>query len=70
MVPVEFLSLFNRVFNGHGRLLIFLVFADLQDDKQFFIDHPGAVPITTHQILSSNAQSPHECQVLNEKKRV
>ncbi|KAL0694955.1 hypothetical protein Bca4012_062135 [Brassica carinata] len=22
---------------------------DLQDDKQFFIDHPGAVPISTHQ---------------------
>ncbi|KAL0763449.1 hypothetical protein Bca101_079600 [Brassica carinata] len=29
--------------------------ADLRDDKQFFIDHPGAVPITTHQVLSSNA---------------
>ncbi|KAG2303372.1 hypothetical protein Bca52824_032023 [Brassica carinata] len=22
---------------------------DLQDDKQFFIDHPGGVPISTHQ---------------------
>jgi len=28
-----------------------LVFAaDLRDDKQFFIDHPGAVPITTNQV--------------------
>ena len=25
-------------------------FADLRDDKQFFIDHPGAVPITTAQV--------------------
>ncbi|KAJ6906394.1 hypothetical protein NC652_023972 [Populus alba x Populus x berolinensis] len=24
---------------------------DLRDDKQFFIDHPGAVPITTAQVL-------------------
>lgn len=23
---------------------------DLRDDKQFFIDHPGAVPITTVQV--------------------
>lgn len=27
-----------------------LVFADLRDDNQFFIDHPGAVPITTAQV--------------------
>ncbi|WZZ04466.1 hypothetical protein YC2023_090387 [Brassica napus] len=26
---------------------------DLRDDKQFFIDHPGAVPITTNQVLDS-----------------
>lgn len=25
---------------------------DLRDDKQFFIDHPGAVPISTAQVLS------------------
>ena len=24
--------------------------ADLRDDKQFFVDHPGAVPITTAQV--------------------
>jgi hypothetical protein len=23
---------------------------DLRDDKQFFIDHPGAVPISTAQV--------------------
>ena len=23
---------------------------DLRDDKQFFVDHPGAVPITTAQV--------------------
>ena len=28
-----------------------LGFADLRDDKQFFIDHPGAVPITTNQVV-------------------
>ncbi|MBA0734481.1 hypothetical protein Gogos_018386, partial [Gossypium gossypioides] len=26
---------------------------DLRDDKQFFVDHPGAVPITTAQVLSA-----------------
>jgi len=33
-------------------LTFFLVFneLDLRDDKQFFIDHPGAVPITTAQV--------------------
>lgn len=25
-------------------------FPDLRDDKQFFVDHPGAVPITTAQV--------------------
>lgn len=24
--------------------------ADLRDDKHFFMDHPGAVPITTAQV--------------------
>jgi len=24
--------------------------ADLRDDKHFFVDHPGAVPITTAQV--------------------
>lgn len=28
------------------------LFADLRDDQQFFIDHPGAVPITTAQVFS------------------
>ncbi|KAH0877975.1 hypothetical protein HID58_065369 [Brassica napus] len=28
-----------------------MILNDLRDDKQFFIDHPGAVPITTHQEL-------------------
>jgi Ras-related C3 botulinum toxin substrate 1 len=23
---------------------------DLRDDKQFFVDHPGAVPISTAQV--------------------
>lgn len=27
-----------------------LLLLDLRDDKQFFIDHPGAVPITTAQV--------------------
>lgn len=31
-----------------------LEFADLRDDKQFFIDHPGAVPITTNQVGNSH----------------
>lgn len=29
-----------------------LYFLDLRDDKQFFVDHPGAVPITTAQVKS------------------
>ena len=29
-----------------------LLTVDLRDDKQFFIDHPGAVPITTAQVLA------------------
>ena len=32
-------------------LCLNLIFsADLRDDKQFFIDHPGAMPITTAQV--------------------
>ncbi|KAF3592920.1 hypothetical protein DY000_02025288 [Brassica cretica] len=30
-----------------------LVHCYLRDDKQFFIDHPGAVPITTHQYVKA-----------------
>lgn len=31
---------------------------DLRDDKQFCIDHPGAVPITTAQVnIASGAES-------------
>lgn len=29
--------------------------ADLRDDKQFIIDHPGAVPISTAQVVDSTA---------------
>jgi len=33
--------------------------ADLREDKQFFMDHPGAVPITTAQVQSTiNFLSP------------
>jgi hypothetical protein len=31
---------------------------DLRDDKQFFLDHPGAVPITTAQV-SAAASHPN-----------
>lgn len=27
------------------------LFVDLRDDKQFFIDHPGAFPISTAQVV-------------------
>ncbi|MBA0562218.1 hypothetical protein Golob_007281 [Gossypium lobatum] len=30
-------------------------YVDLREDKQFFIDHPGAVPITTAQVLIRDA---------------
>jgi hypothetical protein len=30
-------------------LTIKLLLIDLRDDKQFFVDHPGAVPISTAQ---------------------
>lgn len=36
-----------------NNLLIYLL-ADLRDDKQFFVDHHGAVPITTTQVCSTN----------------
>lgn len=26
------------------------MYTDLRDDKRFFVDHPGAVPITTAQV--------------------
>jgi len=29
-----------------------LLILDLRDDKQFFMDHPGAVPITTAQVYA------------------
>ena len=29
------------------------LYTDLRDDKQFFIDHPGAVPISTQQVRTS-----------------
>lgn len=28
--------------------------SDLRDDKQFFVDHPGAVPITAAQVKTSS----------------
>ena len=31
-------------------ILVSICTLDLRDDKQFFIDHPGAVPITTAQV--------------------
>lgn len=39
MIALDYLSL----------MLIFYEL-DLRDDKQFFIDHPGAVPISTAQV--------------------
>uniref|UniRef100_A0A452ZHF6 Uncharacterized protein n=1 Tax=Aegilops tauschii subsp. strangulata TaxID=200361 RepID=A0A452ZHF6_AEGTS len=30
-----------------------LMLIDLRDDQQFFVDHPGAVPISTAQVLGS-----------------
>ncbi|MFQ6660899.1 hypothetical protein Gotur_029248 [Gossypium turneri] len=39
---------------GLSLLLNFLT-VDLREDKQFFIDHPGAVPITTAQVLIRDA---------------
>lgn len=34
---------------------------DLRDDKQFFIDHPGAVPITTAQVRVTADILPLSC---------
>jgi hypothetical protein len=36
---------------------------DLRDDKQFCIDHPGAVPITTAQVIFASA-APGSCLVI------
>lgn len=53
MLSLVIFIAFYRVLYDHVRLWTFLGFADLRDDKQFFIDHPGAVPITTNQVLDS-----------------
>ncbi|CAH8357352.1 unnamed protein product [Eruca vesicaria subsp. sativa] len=42
-LTIFFLTFYYKVLYDH------VVFVDLRDDKQFFIDHPGAVPITTNQ---------------------
>lgn len=34
-------------------IVCFILLADLRDDKQFFIDHPGASPISTAQVRVS-----------------
>lgn len=45
--------------------------ADLREDKQFFMDHPGAVPITTAQVRSTiNFLSPSPFLLLEGKLRV
>ena len=41
----------NQYLHAVYIFLIFYCLADLRDDKQFFIDHPGAVPITTAQVI-------------------
>ncbi|BAT77677.1 hypothetical protein VIGAN_02026700 [Vigna angularis var. angularis] len=44
---------------------------DLREDKQFFMDHPGAVPITTAQVQSTiNFLSPSPFLLLEGKLRV
>jgi Ras-related C3 botulinum toxin substrate 1 len=32
-------------------------FVDLREDKQFFVDHPGAVPINTAQVKNDHPQA-------------
>ena len=34
-------------------MILPIMASDLRDDKQFFIDHPGAVPITTAQVKTT-----------------
>ena len=64
-MPLEFLSFsweLNSVLtlspcvklfpDNNKKNTLYLEFADLRDDKQFFIDHPGAVPITTNQVCN------------------
>jgi hypothetical protein len=40
-----------------------LVLADLREDKQFFLDHPGLAPISTAQASSTNTYNviKHTC---------
>jgi len=35
---------------AHSYIALLNSLTDLRDDKQFFVDHPGAVPITTAQV--------------------
>lgn len=38
--------------------LCIVLFADLRDDQQFFIDHPGAQPISTAQVRAAAYSAP------------
>lgn len=37
---------------------------DLRDDKQFFIDHPGAVPISTAQVKTITSYVLTDCSIV------
>jgi len=74
-MPLEFLSFsweLNSVLtlspcvklfpDNNKKNTLYLEFADLRDDKQFFIDHPGAVPITTNQVCK-----PPQSNILSDR---
>ena len=52
LIEFPFILMFLKFFLLHEMFSCFLLFmaADLRDDQQFVVDHPGAVPISTAQV--------------------
>lgn len=55
-VTSDFLKLRSLIFSDPNE-------PDLRDDKQFFIDHPGAVPITTAQVKNYASHVVTDCAI-------
>lgn len=50
LVAANFQLFIITKFSTHGYNSIVFPSSDLRDDKHFFVDHPGAVPISTTQV--------------------
>lgn len=46
----DILNLENILYKQFSDLWVIDMDSDLRDDQQFFVDHPGSVPITAAQV--------------------